>query len=187
MVSITGCKVEHKPNTTSTSTFLALVIRCLDFYVHKLCVLKLYRRTFCFSFIVLQAGKKNGEKTVLVLAVVVAQLVEQSLLTSEIRGSNPVLGKILSTNCTQGQHSTEVAFALLTQPSRVWFLCQLVKIQPNLYPRTCRSKNCSVLAHLGKIKKIYQLYNQITEKTKIKKKRPGMAHLKNSASLGTKM
>ena len=54
-------------------------------------------------------------------AVVVAQLVEQSLLTSEIRGSYPDIGKMLSNNC---------------------------KI----------------------------------EKTKIKKKRPGMAHLlKNSA------
>ena len=39
-----------------------------------------------------------------------------------------------------GRHSTEVAFALLTQPSWVRFLCQLVKIEPNLYPRTCRSK-----------------------------------------------
>ena len=32
-------------------------------------------------------------------AVVVAHLVEQSLLTAEIRGSNPDIGKILSTNC----------------------------------------------------------------------------------------
>ena len=46
-----------------------------------------------------------------------AQLLERSLLTPEIRGSNPIIGKILSTNCT-------------------------------------------------------------IEKTKIKKKRPGMAHLK---------
>ena len=29
-----------------------------------------------------------------------AQLVEQSLLTPEIRGLNPDIGKILSTNCT---------------------------------------------------------------------------------------
>ena len=33
-------------------------------------------------------------------AVVVAQLVERSLLTPEIRGLNPKIGKILSTNCT---------------------------------------------------------------------------------------
>ena len=32
-------------------------------------------------------------------AVVVAQLVERSILTPEIRGSNPDIGKILSTNC----------------------------------------------------------------------------------------
>ena len=36
----------------------------------------------------------------LVWAVVVAQLVERSLLTPEIRGSNPDIGKTLSTNCT---------------------------------------------------------------------------------------
>ena len=48
-----------------------------------------------------------------------------------------------------GRHSTEVAFALLTLPSRVRFLCQLVKIKPNLYPRTCRSKLFGVSA-LGK-------------------------------------
>ena len=34
------------------------------------------------------------------MAVVVAQLVEQSIPTPEIRSSNPVIGKILSTNCT---------------------------------------------------------------------------------------
>ena len=41
-----------------------------------------------------------------------------------------------------GRHSTEVAFALLTQPSRVRFLCQLVKnrIQSSSLLRTCRSK-----------------------------------------------
>ena len=33
------------------------------------------------------------------MAVVVAQLVEQSLLTPKIRGLNPSIGKILSTNC----------------------------------------------------------------------------------------
>ena len=33
-------------------------------------------------------------------AVVVAQMVEWSLPTPEIRGSNPDNGKILSTNCT---------------------------------------------------------------------------------------
>ena len=33
-------------------------------------------------------------------AVVVAQLVEQSLLTPEIPGSNPDIGKTLSTDCT---------------------------------------------------------------------------------------
>ena len=33
-------------------------------------------------------------------AVVVAQLVERLLLTPEIRGSNPEIGEILSTNCT---------------------------------------------------------------------------------------
>ena len=39
-------------------------------------------------------------------AVVVAQLVERSLPTSEIRGSNPDIGKILSTNCknTKGKN-----------------------------------------------------------------------------------
>ena len=35
-----------------------------------------------------------------VRAVVVAQLVERLLSTPEIRGSNPDIGKILSTNCT---------------------------------------------------------------------------------------
>ena len=33
-------------------------------------------------------------------AVVVAQLVEPSILTPEIRGSNPDIGKVLSKNCT---------------------------------------------------------------------------------------
>ena len=33
-------------------------------------------------------------------AVVVAKLVERSLPTPEIRGSNPNIGKLLSTNCT---------------------------------------------------------------------------------------
>ena len=33
-------------------------------------------------------------------AVVVVQLVEQLLPTPEIRGSNPEIGKVLSTNCT---------------------------------------------------------------------------------------
>ena len=33
-------------------------------------------------------------------AVVVAQLVERSVPTPEILGSNPDIGKILSTNCT---------------------------------------------------------------------------------------
>ena len=32
-----------------------------------------------------------------------------------------------TSSCKGGRHSTEVAFALLTQPSRVRFLCQLVK------------------------------------------------------------
>ena len=32
-------------------------------------------------------------------AVVVAQLVERSLPTPEIRGTNPIIGKVLSTNC----------------------------------------------------------------------------------------
>ena len=36
----------------------------------------------------------------MVRVVVVAQLVEQSLPTPEIRGSNPDIGKVLSTNCT---------------------------------------------------------------------------------------
>ena len=36
----------------------------------------------------------------LVGAVVVAQLVERSLPTPEILGSNPDIGKMLSTNCT---------------------------------------------------------------------------------------
>ena len=53
-------------------------------------------------------------------AVIVAQLIERSLLTPEIRGSNLDIGKILSTNCT-------------------------------------------------------------IDKTKIKKKRPGMAHLKKDS------
>ena len=34
-----------------------------------------------------------------VWAVVVAQLVERSFLTSEIRSSNPNIGKVSSTNC----------------------------------------------------------------------------------------
>ena len=51
-----------------------------------------------FGFLV--AAEKNKEQN---YAVVVAQLVEQSLLTPEIRGLNPVIGKMLSpklsTNC----------------------------------------------------------------------------------------
>ena len=35
-----------------------------------------------------------------ILAVVVAQLVDVLLSTTEIRSSNPVIGKILSTSCT---------------------------------------------------------------------------------------
>ena len=51
-----------------------------------------------------------------------------------------------------GRHCTEVA--LLTQPSQVQFLCQLVKIESNLFLRTCRSKFVrSVSAHSGKILK----------------------------------
>ena len=61
----------------------------------------------------------------LVRAVIVAQLVERSLLIPEDRGSNPVIGK----------------------------------------------KLC-----------VYICVRQCIGKTKIKKKRPGMAHLKNSAS-----
>ena len=38
------------------------------------------------------------------LAVVVAQLVERSLPTPEICGSNPDIGKILSTNCPIEKH-----------------------------------------------------------------------------------
>ena len=38
--------------------------------------------------------------TELTWAVVVAQLVERSLQTSEIHSSNPYIGKILATNCT---------------------------------------------------------------------------------------
>ena len=34
------------------------------------------------------------------MAVVVAQLVARSLPTPEIHGSNPFIGKIVSTNCT---------------------------------------------------------------------------------------
>ena len=36
-------------------------------------------------------------------AVVVAQLVERSLTTPEIRGTNPDIGEILSTNSTIGK------------------------------------------------------------------------------------
>ena len=38
-------------------------------------------------------------KQIKVWAVVVAQLVERSLPTPDIRGSNPNLSKVLSTNC----------------------------------------------------------------------------------------
>ena len=48
----------------------------------------------------------NGRLRLLILnqlvkgrAVVVAQLVERSLPTAEIRGSNPNIGKVLTTNC----------------------------------------------------------------------------------------
>ena len=34
------------------------------------------------------------------VVVVVAQMVERSLPTSEVSGLNPVIGKLLSTNCT---------------------------------------------------------------------------------------
>ena len=46
--------------------------------------------------------KKKNVKCINVwaVAVVVAQLVEQSLPTTEIRSSNPIIGKNLSTNCT---------------------------------------------------------------------------------------
>ena len=36
-----------------------------------------------------------------------AQLVERLLWTPEIRGSNPVIGKILSTNCTNKNRKDE--------------------------------------------------------------------------------
>ena len=39
--------------------------------------------------------------------VVVAQLVERSLLTPEIRGSNPNIGKVLSTNGTFNNRKDE--------------------------------------------------------------------------------
>ena len=48
---------------------------------------------------VLLPGTKLGKYLPLNGAVVVAQLVEWSLPTPEICGSNPVIGKILSTNC----------------------------------------------------------------------------------------
>ena len=41
---------------------------------------------------------KSGRRKV--WAVVVAQLVERSLPTPDVRGSNPDIGKVLSTNCT---------------------------------------------------------------------------------------
>ena len=50
-----------------------------------------------------QIKAKNGFNVFVLkttLAVVVAQLVELSLWTPEIRSSNPNIGKILSTNCT---------------------------------------------------------------------------------------
>ena len=40
-------------------------------------------------------------------AVVVAQLLDRSLLTPEIRGSNPDIGKSLSTNCTIDKTKTK--------------------------------------------------------------------------------
>ena len=46
-------------------------------------------------------GSKKSRfiKTLFVTAVVVAQLVERSPMTPEIRGSNPVIGKRLSNIC----------------------------------------------------------------------------------------
>ena len=42
---------------------------------------------------------KLGRRSVATRAVVVAQLVERSLLTPEIRSLNPNIGKVLPTNC----------------------------------------------------------------------------------------
>ena len=50
-----------------------------------------------------------------------------------------------------GRHGTEVAFVLLTQPSQVRFLCQLVKIESNNYPRTC----CSKLFGVSTLRKVF--------------------------------
>ena len=44
--------------------------------------------------------RQHCSKILISWAVVVAQLVERLLTTPEIRGSNPDIGKILSTNCT---------------------------------------------------------------------------------------
>ena len=61
-----------------------------------------------YSFYVKWYLKKiNYTKRGWVGAVVVAQLVEQSLLTPEVRGSNPVIGKILYRTYLYSIHSIE--------------------------------------------------------------------------------
>ena len=49
---------------------------------------------------VLVLGSNQDKESLIYGAVVVAQLVERLLSTPEIRSSNPVIGKILSTNFT---------------------------------------------------------------------------------------
>ena len=58
---------------------------------------------FLFSIMIRIERKKKlilSRITLPLSAVVVAQLVERSLPTPEVRGSNPDIGKVLSTNCT---------------------------------------------------------------------------------------
>ena len=51
---------------------------------------------------------ENSGKPTFDRAVVIAQLVELSLLTPEIRGSNPNIGLILSTKCTFKKEKTKI-------------------------------------------------------------------------------
>ena len=65
--------------------------------------------------------------------MVVAQLVERSLPTPEIRGLNPDIGKILSTNCTIEKTKIKkkrLGMAHLLKKSKIRPLRRLTKIEP---------------------------------------------------------
>ena len=108
----------------------------------------------------------------------VAQLVERSLPTPEIRGLNPVISKILSTNCIiektkikKKRPGNQKTLLNLFELARVVVVVQLA--ERSLPTPDIPGSNPDI----GKeINQMYLSANCYPEKTKIKKKRPGMAH-----------